>query len=111
MYGPQDKKKTITRMNPILATLYSRGTTLTRSLLLNFEMARSRNKGELIFCVVGALSNVGFLSDASYNVPKLRDRERDFGREISSGKLAFLLRTGSSGLTGLTKIGMGVGGN
>lgn len=77
-------------MNPILAILYSRGMALTRSLLLNLEMARSRNNGELVFCAAGTSSNVEFLSDFSGRVPKLRDRERDLGRGTKSGKLAFL---------------------
>ena len=76
-------------MNPILAILYSRGIELTRSLLLNLEMARSLNKGELVLFAAGTLSNVEFSSDFSGSVPKLRDLERDFGRGNGSGKLVF----------------------
>jgi len=76
-------------MNPILAILYSRGIELTRSLLLNLEMARSLNRGELVLFAAGTLSEVESSSDLSASVPKLRDLERDFGRGTSSGKLAF----------------------
>lgn len=99
------------RMNLILVILYLCGMMLIWSLFLNFEMVWSCNKGELIFCMVGVLSNVGFLLDVLCNVLKLRDCEWDFGWEISFGKFVFLLLMGLFGLIGLIKIGMGVGGN
>ena len=81
-------------MNPILAILYSRGIEFTRSLLLNLEMARSLNKGELFLFSDGTLSNVESNLDLSTSVPKLRDLERDFGRGTVSGKLVFPSWTG-----------------
>lgn len=76
-------------MNPILAILYSRGIEFTRSLLLNLEMARILNRGELVLFAVGTLSKAGSRSLLSVSVPKLRDLERDFGRGTGSGNLVF----------------------